>query len=45
MITGNSTLLQVYTLYNNKIREKEHKNWRYNVYKYHNVSIANYAII
>jgi len=41
MITGNSTLLQVYTLYDNKIREKEHKNWQYNIYKYHNMSIAN----
>ena len=41
MITGNSTLLQVYSLYNNKIREKEHKNWRYNLYKYHNIETAN----
>ena len=41
MITGNSTLLQVYSLYNNKIREKERKNWRYNLYKYHNMETAN----
>lgn len=41
MITGNSTLLQVYSLYNNKIREKERKNWRYNLYKYHNMITAN----
>ena len=41
MITGNSTLLQVYSLYNSKIREKEHKNWRYNLYKYHNMETAN----
>ena len=41
MITGNSTLLQVYSLYNNKIREKERKNWRYNLYKYHNIETAN----
>ena len=41
MLTGNSTLLQVYSLYNNKIREKERKNWRYNLYKYHNIETAN----
>lgn len=41
MITGNSTLLQVYSLYNNKIKEKERKNWRYNLYKYHNIETAN----
>ena len=41
MITGNSTLLQVYSLYNNKIKEKERKNWRYNLYKYHNMETAN----
>ena len=41
MITGNSTLLQVYSLYNSKIREKERKNWRYNLYKYHNMETAN----
>ena len=41
MITGSSTLLQVYSLYNNKIREKERKNWRYNLYKYHNMETAN----
>lgn len=41
MIAGNSTLLQVYSLYNNKIREKERKNWRYNLYKYHNMETAN----
>lgn len=41
MIAGNSTLLQVYSLYNNKIREKERKNWRYNLYKYHNIETAN----
>ena len=41
MITGNSTLLQVYSLYNNKIKEKEHRNWRYNLYKYHNMETAN----
>lgn len=41
MITGNSTLLQVYSLYNNKIREKERKNWRYNLHKYHNIETAN----
>ena len=41
MITGSSTLLQVYSLYNNKIKEKERKNWRYNLYKYHNMETAN----
>lgn len=39
MITGSSTLIQVFQLYQNKI--KENKNWRYNLHKYHNMSIAN----
>ena len=41
MITGNSTLIQVFQLYQNKIKEKERKNWRYNLYKYHNIETAN----
>ena len=41
MITGNSTLIQVFQLYQNKIKEKERKNWRYNLYKYHNMETAN----
>lgn len=41
MINGNSTLIQVYQLYQNKIKEKEHKNWKYNAVKYHNMATAN----
>ena len=41
MITGSSTLIQIFQLYQNKIKEKEHKNWRYNLYKYHNMETAN----
>ena len=41
MITGNSTLIQVFQLYQNKIKEKEHRNWRFNAAKYHDIAIAN----
>lgn len=41
MITGNSTLIQVFQLYQNKIKEKERKNWRFNAAKYHNIAAAN----
>ena len=34
MINGNSTLIQVFQLYQNKIKEKEHRNWRFNAAKY-----------
>lgn len=39
MINGNSTLIQVFQLYQNKI--KEHKNWKFNAAKYRNIAIAN----
>lgn len=41
MITGSSTLIQVFQLYQNKIKEKEHRNWRFNAAKYHNIAVAN----
>ena len=41
MINGNSTLIQVFQLYQNKIKEKEHRNWRFNAAKYHDIAIAN----
>ena len=41
MITGNSTLIQVFQLYQNKIKEKEHRNWKFNAAKYRNIAIAN----
>lgn len=41
MITGSSTLIQVFQLYQNKIKEKEHKNWRFNAAKYRNIAVAN----
>ena len=41
MITGSSTLIQVFQLYQNKIKEKEHKNWKFNAAKYRNIAIAN----
>ena len=41
MITGNSTLIQVFQLYQNKIKEKEHRNWRFNAVKYHDIAVAN----
>lgn len=41
MITGSSTLIQVFQLYHNKIKEKEHRNWKFNVIKYRNLAIAN----
>ena len=49
MINGNSTLIQVFQLYQNKIKEKEHRNWRFNAAKYHDIAIAdkkshNYAV-
>lgn len=39
MITGSSTLIQVFQLYQNKI--KEHRNWKFNAAKYRNIAIAN----
>lgn len=39
MITGSSTLIQVFQLYQNKI--KEHKNWKFNAAKYRNIAVAN----
>lgn len=47
MITGNSTLIQVFQLYQNKIKEKEHRNWRFNAAKYHDIANRkshNYAV-
>lgn len=41
MINCNSSLLQVHQLYLREIKPKEHKNWRHNAIKYHNISIAN----
>ena len=41
MINGNSTLVQVFQLYQNKIKEKEHRNWKFNAAKYRNIAIAN----
>ena len=41
MINGNSTLIQVFQLYQNKIKEKEHRNWRFNAAKYHDIAVAN----
>ena len=41
MITGSSTLIQVFQLYQNKIKEKEHKNWKFNAAKYRNIAVAN----
>ena len=41
MITGSSTLIQVFQLYQNKIKEKEHRNWRFNATKYHDIAIVN----
>lgn len=41
MITGSSTLIQVFQLYQNKIKEKEHRNWRFNAAKYRNIAVAN----
>lgn len=41
MITGSSTLIQVFQLYQNKIKEKEHRNWKFNAAKYRNIAIAN----
>lgn len=40
-ITGSSTLIQVFQLYQNKIKEKEHKNWKFNAAKYRNIAVAN----
>lgn len=41
MITGSSTLIQVFQFYQNKIKEKEHRNWKFNAAKYRNIAIAN----
>lgn len=47
MITGSSTLIQVFQLYQNKIKEKEHRNWKFNAAKYRNIAnrkAHNYAV-
>ena len=41
MINGNSTLIQVFQLYQNKIQEKEHRNWRVNAAKSTTIAVAN----
>lgn len=41
MITSSSTLIQVFQFYQNKIKEKEHRNWKFNAAKYRNIAIAN----
>ena len=41
MLTGRSSLLQVYQLYLREIKTKEHLYWRKQVIKTHNMSVAN----
>ena len=41
MLTGKSSLLQVYQLYLREIKTKEHLYWRKLVIKTHNMAIAN----
>lgn len=41
MLTGQSSLLQVYQLYLREIKTKEHLYWRKLVIKTHNMAIAN----
>ena len=41
MINGILTLILLFQLYQNKIKEKEHRNWRFNAAKYHNIAVAN----